>query len=72
MLVLTSVEITVLKFAFVFAFFFATIMAKMALPLLPKKKLKFILVRIGLVVAFFMAGFGFVMTLAMLMGLFIR
>lgn len=72
MLVLTSVEKSVVIFAFIFAFIFATIMAKVTWRYLPKKKPEFVLLEVAGVVAFFFAGFGFVITLAMLIGLFFR
>lgn len=72
MLVLTSVEKSVVIFAFIFAFIFATVMAKVTWRYLPKKNPEFLLLAIAGVVSFFFAGFGFVITLAMLIGLFFR
>ena len=70
MLVLTSLEKIIVIFAFIFAFIFTVIMSKATLPYLPKKKVGVAILAVASKVAFFFAGFGFVIVLAMLFGLF--
>ena len=71
MLVLTSTEKIIVIIAYAVAFIFTLIMAKATWRYLPKKKPEFALLAVAGVVAFFFAGFCFVITLAMFLGFFL-